>query len=108
MDADAVPQRGPVGEVPVLTVTEKQKNGLPGLQQLAAVEGSSAGDHTDITPHISHQIELSAPNSSLYYVWQPQFEEAGGSLKELSRVYGVGVVLLTPDWEILKWENNSG
>lgn len=101
MDADAVPQRGPVGEVPVLTVTEKQKNGLPGFQQLAA------GDHTDITPHISHQIELSAPNSSLYYVWQPQFEEAGGFLRELSRVYGVGVVQLTPDWEILKWENNS-
>lgn len=49
MDADAVPQRGSVGELPVLTVTEKQKNGLPGLQQLAAVEGSSAGDHTDIT-----------------------------------------------------------
>lgn len=37
MDADTVIQRGDVAELPVFTVTEKQKNGLPGLHQLAAV-----------------------------------------------------------------------
>lgn len=35
MDADTAAQRRAVGELLVLTVTEKQKNRLPGLQQLA-------------------------------------------------------------------------